>query len=127
MPPEPLAEADTWSDSTYEAESEEDDDDGSEQPAPEVQERVDGAGRVLRPRARIDYHRMTNPKEHVLMKIDRADELGQKEQQDYEEEQEDQQLLREYQQKHWREDELNMISVEEDEVETTTEETELLT
>ncbi len=69
---------------------------------------------------------MANPKEHVLMKIDRAEELSQKEQQDYEEEEEDQKLLRAYQQKYWKEDELNMISTEGDEVEATTEERSLL-
>ncbi len=56
------------------------------------------------------------------MKIDKADELIQREQGDYEEEREDQELMRRYQQKYWTEDELNMVSMEEDEVMTTTEE-----
>ncbi len=122
VPPDLLAEEDTWSDSTYEAESEEDDHKEPEQPAPEIQDRVDGAVRVLRRRARVDYRRMANPKEHILMKIDKADELSQREQGDYEEEGEDQELMRRYQQKYWTEDELNMVSMEEDEVMTTTEE-----
>ena len=122
VPPDSPVEEDTWSDSTYEAESKENDEEEPEQPTPEVQDRIDRAGRVLSPRARVDYHRLANPEEHILMKIDRADELGEKGQDDYQQEEEDQELMREYQRRFWREDELNMINREEEEATMATEE-----